>query len=149
MTAPNVTIKWCQKKARCRWCEQFVELGTPMVKVFFWNKGEDGNRKWNISHYYHFPECYAKQGLDYLNRNPYVPHARGRKTKLPEADRRKRFLLVRKFNELVQRRNNIKLPYPDSLAMEAQLTKRMVDTMLEITTVGGVPKSWVKKVITS
>ncbi len=146
MTIPNVIISWCQRAAQCRWCEQSITKGTPMVKVFFWNKGDDGSRRWNISLYYHFPDCYSKQGMDYLNRNPYVPKI-GRKNKPASEDRRKRFLLIRRFNELHQRKSRIVDNYPDSLLVEVELTKRMVDVMLEVAILGGVPKSWSEKLV--
>lgn len=145
MTIPNVIISWCRKQATCRWCDQPIKVGTPMVKVFFWNKGDDGSRRWNRSHYYHFPDCYSAQGLDYLNRNPYIPPDYGRKSKLSAEDRRKRFLLVRKFNELHQRKKRLGLAYPDDVAMEIQLSERMVEVMKEVAKLGGIPKSWTDK----
>jgi hypothetical protein len=145
MTAPNVIISWCKRRATCRWCEQVIEPGTPMVKVFFWNKGDDGSRKWNISHYYHFPDCYAAQGMDYLNRNPYTGYKSSKGSKLSREDRRKRFLLVRKFNELHQRKKRLGLTYPDNVAMEIQLNNRMIEIMKEMVSLGGIPKSWTDK----
>jgi len=146
MTVPNVTITWCRGNAKCKWCEQPISIGTPMVRVFFWNRGNEDSRKWNRQYCYHFPDCYSKQGMDYLNRNPYVPKPRKQRTLLSVENKRKRFLLIRKFNELSQRRGKIKDDYPDSLLLEANLTKRMVDIMLEVATVGGVPEAWAGKI---
>lgn len=150
MTVPNVTIVWCRKKATCKWCEQPIDIATAMVRVFFWNKGEDGNRKWNAQFCYHVvnqdgTHCWDEQGLDYLRRNPYVPHRRGRKPSLSVEDTRKRYLLVRKFHALSQRRKNMNHSYPDSLLVDERLTKQMVNIMMEIVPLGGVPKSWVEK----
>ena len=142
MTIPNVTMVWCQKKATCRWCEQPIEVATPMVRVFFWNKGQEDNRRWNVQHCYH-PECWIKQGLDYLNKNPYVP--KNKRIMLSKEDARKRFLLVRKFHALVQRKDNIKSEYPDNILTEARITNQMVEIMLEMALLGGVPKSWAEK----
>ena len=145
MTIPNVTITWCQRKAVCQWCEQPIEAGTALVKVFFWNKGDDGSRNWNTTQYYHFPACYSAQGLDYLSRNPYVAKHKGNVSKLSPEDRKKRYLLVRRFNELVQRKREIKLPYPNSVPLEMRLNDRMVEVMMEMASLGGIPKRWVEK----
>ena len=141
---PFVMMRWCRKSAHCRWCEKDVEVGTPLVAVVFWNKGNENSRRWNVYLYYH-PQCWVEQGLDYLNRNPFVPHVRGRKATLSEEDRRKRFLLVRRFHALGQRKNNIKAEFPDHLLREERLTKQMPDIILDVTNLGGVPKSWVEK----
>jgi len=152
MTIPNVTITWCRRKAKCRWCEQPIEIATPMVRVFFWNKGNIESRKWNSQNCYH-PECWIKQGLEYLEKNPFVYHKTDntRQTKvnnspLSEEDKRNRYLLVRRFNELAQRKNNIKTPYPDCLPIEANIIKNMTNIMMEVAVLGGVPKSWAAKI---
>lgn len=144
MTIPNVTMRWCRKKATCKWCGKPIEVGTPMVVVFFWNKGNKDSRRWNITQYYQ-PQCWVEQGLDYLNKNPFVPHKRGRVRVLSDKDARKRYLLVRKFHALEQRRKNIKVPYPDNLLAETKLTKQMADIMLDVANLGGVPKSWAER----
>ena len=144
MTVPNVLFVWCRKKATCKWCEQPIEISMAMVKVFYWNKGEDGNRKWNSQYCYH-PQHYIEQGMDYLNRNPYIPHVRGRKSKLSPEDRIKRLVLVKRFNRLCKRKDNINLGYPDNALVEAKLTKEMVEIMMDVVLVGGVPKSWATK----
>jgi len=146
MTIPNVTMRWCVKKSTCRWCDQSIDNGTPVVTVFFWNKGEDSgkwNRKWNVRFSYH-PQCWVDQGLDYLNRNPYIPQHREKKPTLCEEDRRKRFLLVRKFHKAEQMRKNSG-SYPDNLLAEVRLTEQMIGIMLEVAVLGGVPKSWAER----
>ena len=143
MTIPNVTMRWCNKKSTCKWCEQDIDNGTPVVTVFFWNRGEDGNRTWNVKFFFH-PQCWLDQGLDNLRRNPYVPQVRVKKPTLCEEDRRKRYLLVRQFHKAEQVRKNSG-KYPDFLLVEARLTQRMVDIMLEVATIGGVPKSWAER----
>jgi len=144
MTIPNVTMRWCRKKAICKWCEQPVEIGTPMVAVMFWNKGNKDNRSWNVQNCYH-PDCWVRQGLDYLERNPYVPHVRVRTLKLDPEVKKKRLVLMRQFHALNQRKNNIKVDYPDSLLVEQRLTRQMIDIMLDVANLGGIPKSWVEK----
>jgi len=145
LTIPNVTMRWCQNRAECKWCQQYIEPGQPLVAVLFWNRGSDG-RRWNTQQCYH-PQCWIEQGLDYLKRNPYVPYRQGRKgyTELSVEDKRKRFLLVRKFHALEQRRKNIRAEFPESLLVESMLTKQMAEIMLDVARLGGVPKSWVKK----
>ena len=143
MTIPNVTMRWCVKKSICKWCEQPIDNGTPMVSVVFWNRGNPESRKWNSYSKYH-PRCWVDQGLDYLSRNPYVPQIREHKPKLCEEDRRKRFLLVRKFHKAGQQRKNCG-SFPDNLLVESGLTQQMVDIMLEVATLGGVPKSWAER----
>jgi hypothetical protein len=137
-------MRWCRKQATCKWCDKPIEIGTPLVAVFFWNKGNENSRRWNVTLYYH-PQCWVDQGLDYLERNPFVPHRRGRVRTLSNEDARKRFLLVRRFHALEQRKRNIKAPYPDNLLVEERLTKQMVDVMLDVANLGGAPKSWSEK----
>ena len=143
MTIPNVTMVWCHKKATCKWCEQPIEVTSAMVRVFFWNKGGD-NRRWNVQLCFH-PECWVKQGMDYLNKNPYVPI--NKRITLSKEDARKRFLLIRRFNALVQRKNKIKSDYPDNMLVEIRLTNQMVEIMLDVAILGGVPKTWAEKII--
>jgi len=144
MTIPNVTMRWCRKQATCRWCEKPIEISTPIVAVMFWNKGNPDSRRWNVQICYH-PQCWVDQGLDYLSQNPFVPHVRGVKSKLSEEDRKKRYLLVRRFHALEQRKKNIKVGYPDDLLIDSRLTQQMVDIILDMVKVGGIPKSWVAK----
>lgn len=144
MTIPNVTMRWCAKKSTCKWCGLSIEKGTPVISIFFWNKGNPDSRKWNTNYSYH-PQCYIDQGMDYLNRNPYVSSYKGRRPVLSEEDRRKRFLLIRKFHALDQRRRNCNHSFPDSILTDIRLTEQMVEIMLELATVGGVPEAWAEK----
>ncbi len=98
MTIPNVVMRWCKKKAKCRWCEEDIELANPMVAVVFRNKMVESNRSWNTYLYYH-PDCWVKQGLDYLNRNPYVEQRRRSRTLLlSEEDRIHRRKLITNYH---------------------------------------------------
>ena len=144
MTIPNVTMRWCVKKSTCKWCDKYIDNGTPMVSVVFWNKGNIESRKWNSYSKYH-PQCWIDQGLDYLRRNPYVPQHREKKPTLSEEDGRKRFLLIRKFNWLVQVKRNCNHNFPDSVLTNINLTQQMIDIMLEVAVIGGVPKGWAEK----
>jgi len=144
MTIPNVTMRWCVRKSTCKWCGQPINNGTPVVTVFFWNKGSEDSRRWNTKFSYH-PQCWVNQGLDYLGRNPYVPQIREKKPTLCEEDRRKRYLLVRRFHKADQMMKNCNHSDPDSLLAEIRLTQQVIDIMLEVATVGGVPKSWAER----
>lgn len=145
MTVPNVYISWCQNKAKCRWCPEPIEAGTPMVTVFFWNKGNEERRSWNLKLHYH-PQCWIDQGLDYLKMNPYVSRkARKQNIKVsslsPER-KEHRVTLMRRKGSLEQRKRNLKSDYPDRVLAEARLDKQIAEIMVEIAGVGGIPPKW-------
>ncbi len=143
MSIPNVTFRWCQKQAECKWCEKPIEAATAMVAVFFWNKGDDG-RKWNNQYCYH-PECWIAQGYDYLERNPFVPSYTGKaKMQLTEEERRQRFLAVRRYNALLQRLN--KLDESSEPIKYLELECQMLDVVIEMNNLGGrIPKKWLAR----
>jgi len=142
MPIPNVTMRWAQNQATCQWCGQLVMPGSAMVAVFYWNKGADG-RRWNHQHCYH-PECWLKQGYDYLEKNPYSPYVRGRKKdNITEEQRKQRYLVTRRFHSLVQRRGNLSNGSKPLIAL--RLECQMADLILEMQKLGGVPKKWVEK----
>ncbi len=144
MTVPNVTICWCTKTAKCQWCEEQIEVSEPMVRVFFWNKGADG-RRWNGQIFFH-PQHWLDNGMDYLQRNPYIPHVR-KTSKLSPEDRAKRHKMVLKFNSLHQRKQNIRADYPDKLLVEERLDKQMHDLFLDMINMGGrIPGKWLEKI---
>jgi len=144
VTIPNVTMRWCQKAAKCRYdgCEQTIEPGEPMVAVFFWHKGSD-NRKWNIQLCFH-PQCWIKNGMEYLNHNPYVPHrSTGRKRLVVDEDtRRVRFLITRRYHALKQRLG--KLDNGSEPLKSLRIESQMMELIIEMQPVGGVPKRWLK-----
>ena len=142
---PNVTARWCQKQAKCWYdgCTEPITPGQAMVAVFFWRKGSD-SRKWNIQHCYH-AECWLRNGMDYLNRNPYVPHrSTGRKRlELSEEARRERFLIVRRYHALRQRLDQLDNGSEPIKAL--RIESLMMELFIEIQPVGGVPKSWLER----
>lgn len=144
---PNVCMVWCQKKAICGHCEKEIEVGAPMVTVFFWNKGND-NRRWNVKKYYH-PNCWIEQGLDYLKMNPYVPYRRGGNNKfdLTPEQKEKRKSILRKKASLEQRRRKLKSDYPDRILIEARIDSQIADLAVEIGGIGGIPKRWLNQLI--
>ena len=142
-TIPNVFMYWCQHKAKCRWCEQDVVAGTPVIQVYYWNKGNEDNRKWNIKRYYH-PQCWIDQGLDYLKMNPYVPYQRKPKSKLTDKQRELRYKLLRQKASIDQRKRGLKSEYPDRVLDEARLDEQVSKIMVQIAKVGGIPKKWLE-----
>ena len=146
MSIPNVTMRWCQKSAECKYdgCREQIEPGEAMVAVFFWNKGGD-NRRWNVQRCYH-PECWVKQGMEYLRMNPYVPkRSTGRKKlELDETDRRTRFLITRRYHALKQRLG--KLDNGSEPLKSLRIESQIMELILEIQPVGGVPKKWLESI---
>ena len=144
---PNVCMKWCRKPAYCKYCEKLIETATPMVVVFFWNRGDDNNRSFNVKLYFH-PVCWIKQGYDYLKLNPYTPGKvkRGFAPRLSPEDTIARNLLLRRYHRLKQRKRNLKTAMPDRILKEANLDIQMTDIMLDIAKVGGVPPAWVEAI---
>lgn len=138
---PNVCISWAQRKAQCQYCPEPVEAGTPLVTVFFWNKGQEDKRKWNVKQYFH-PDCWVANGLDYLKMNPYVPYARSRKLPLTTKQNKKRVLILKRKAALDQRKRNLKSGYPDRVLVEARIDRQIAELMVQIASVGGIPPTW-------
>ena len=138
---PNVYMSWCKRRAECKWCMRPITAGTPMVLVFFWNKGAQDGKKFNVKLYFH-PQCWVEQGLDYLKMNPYVPYIRSRKLELTVEEKKQRYILLRRKCSLDQRKRNL-ADTPDRTLTEARLNKEIAKLMLEIVKVGGIPKRWV------
>lgn len=140
MTIPNISISWCNRTAKCEWCPEQIDTGEPMVVAFYWNKGTDGNKGFNVKRYYH-PNCWVEQGLDYLKRNPYSPYIRKPKLELTPEQSQRRYRLLRRKAALDQRINGLK---DDShrLLAEARLMEKITIIMLEIASIGGIPRKW-------
>lgn len=112
-----------------------------MVKTKWWKKGCRVVQKC-----YH-PECWLKQGYDYLNSNPYIYKYRkcGRKSlKLTDEQRVIRKRLLVKMAKLNQRLAECsKLEDSDSkLVKVSQIMIKKEELRKEIEKYGGVPKSW-------
>jgi len=137
-TIPNVSIAWCHRVARCKWCENDIVAGTPMVSVFFWNKGNEEKRGWNSKYYYH-PDCWVSQGLDYLDRNPYVPYPGRKRVEMEPEMKSKRLKILRRKASLEQRRRNTEDPL-----MLAHIETQIAGLLPEIAEAGGIPKSWLE-----
>jgi len=143
VTIPNVTITWCVRKTKCKWCPEHIEGGQPLVTVFFWNKGSTEHKGFNTKQYYH-PQCWIGQGMDYLNRNPYVPYKRSRALPLTPEQTKQRGILLRRKCSLDQRRRNLRTNLPNHDLMEAKIARQVAELMLEIAPIGGIPKRWLE-----
>ena len=139
MTIPNVTITWCQHRAKCEWCPDNIITGTPIVTVFFWNKGGPDHKGFNIKRYYH-PDCWIAQGLDYLKMNPYVPYIRKKKLELTREQSKQRYSILRRKAAIDQRKR--KLNGQQNRMEEARLNTKIAELILEIAPIGGIPKKW-------
>ena len=142
MTIPNVTMTHCQRRAKCEWCPEYVEAGTPLVTVFFWNKGSEDHKGFNVKRYYH-PDCWVAQGLDYLAMNPYVPYIRKVKMELEPEQAKLRYVLLRRKASIDQRIRGLS-DTPNRLLIVARLNQKITDIMLEIAPIGGIPKRWLE-----
>lgn len=141
---PNVCMGWCQRQAICKWCEQPITVATPVVTVFYWNKGADG-RKWNVQHCYH-PQCWVDQGLDYLSMNPYVPAKQPKNDKLTQEQRRQRYLLLRKKAYLDQKKRRL-VDEPDNGLEILTIDADIAELAVEIAQVGGIPSRWLSQIL--
>ena len=140
MTVPNVTISWCNRTAKCEWCPTSIMAGKPMVVVFFWNKGSETHKGFNVKKYYH-PQCWIEQGLDYLGKNPYVPYIRKKRLELTPEQSKRRYILLRRKAAIDQRRRALE-NNPDRVILETVLDIKIIELMMEIAKVGGIPKKW-------
>jgi len=139
MTIPNVTMTHCQRQAQCDWCPDQIEPGTPLVTVFFWNKGTPDHKGFNTKKYYH-PNCWVAQGLDYLTLNPYVPYIRRYKLELTKEQSKLRYSILHRKSALDQRLRKLE-DNPNPLT-EAKLNQKIAELMIEIAPIGGIPKKW-------
>jgi len=144
MTIPNVTITWCQREAECKWCGFKVDAGTPIVNVFFWRKGSEDHKGFNLKVHFH-PDCWVAQGLDYLKLNPYIPYIRKKKLELTPEQAKQRYILLRRKAAIDQRIRNLNGNYPDRDLEEARLKLNITEIMLEIAPIGGIPKKWLNQ----
>jgi len=138
MTVPNVTITWCQRVAKCEFCPEDVVAGNPLVTVFFWNRGSLDHKGYNVKKYYH-PACWIAQGLDYLDRNPYVPYIRKQKLELTPEQSKERYSILKRKAAIDQRKRKLN---GSSAAALALLDRKIAELMLEIAPIGGIPKKW-------
>ncbi len=141
----NVRMSWCQRRAKCSFCPDPIEAGTPIVTVTFWKKGDD-DRKWNIKNYYH-PDHWVAQGLDYLKQNPYIPYQRHKETTLTKEQKSQRTQLLRRKSSIEQRRRNLKPDNPNHSLIVARMDRQIAEMMVEMTKIGGIPSKWLSQLV--
>lgn len=142
----DVWFTWNKRRAECCYCNQAIEVATPMIVTKLWRKGDAENRRINLTFYKHM-ECFMMEGMAHLIANPYTPgnNKRGPKSKLtPEQQVARRKLLLA-MGSLRQQLKKIKADYPDSLLNEARIRERMANLIVEASVLGGVPKSWLEE----
>ena len=143
MTVPNVTMTHCQRRAQCEYCPDLIDAGTPLVTVFFWNRGGPEHKGFNVKKYYH-PDCWIAQGLNYLKNNPYVPYQRKKKMELTPEQSAQRYIILKRKAAIDQRKRNLEGRENNITAMVA-LDIKIADLIIEIAPLGGVPSRWLNQ----
>lgn len=148
MPVPQVSIAWCRRSTECDECKRMIDVANPEVREFYWNKGKEGNRSFNVKRYYH-PSCWLAKGLDYLERNPYSPgeNKRGPKVDLSPEDRRKRHLLLREYAVYQHRKRHLVGDVATKALSEIRLDCQIASVIMAIGKVGGVPKRWIENLV--
>ena len=139
---PNSYMNWCRRKAKCRWCEKEIPVATPTVTTFYWNTRSGGS--WNVKQHYH-PDCWLKNCMDYLERNPYTPGLRrGPKVKFIQEDRKERLKLLQAKAALEQRKRRLlSLPEENSNKVKlGRIESKILNLYDKISRLGGIPKGW-------
>jgi len=143
MTIPNVCMVWCQRTAKCQFCEQVIVAGTPQVKAFYWNKGTPEHKGFNNTQYYH-PQCWVLQGLYYLEHNPYVPYTRNiGDDKLTAEQKAQRRVLLHHKSALDQRLRNLKSTGEKRIFHTLHISEEIGKIMEKILPLGGIPQKWI------
>lgn len=113
-----------------------------MVTVFFWNRGTEEHKGYNVKKYYH-PNCWIAQALDYLSKNPYVPYARKKKLELGPEQSKQRYSILKRKAAIDQRKRRLE-GTPNRIVGEAILDSKIAELIMEIAPIGGIPKKWLK-----
>jgi len=133
----DVWMKYCTRQARCKWCEEPILNGSPMVMVKIW-KGKEGiERKYTITLRFH-PDCWIKQAMANLDKEPPPT----RKLPLSEEDSKTRKRLIRKY---ATTKHRLKVALDGGNYTGYRIDKLMCklwDIRNQIELVGGVPKEW-------
>src|SRR3990167_10217610 len=147
----DVWISRVNKSVKCDYCGELIENGSPGVFGKLWKsyttEGTLEVRKWTRKFHWHAKRkrddqcCYLVQGLERMEKEPYV-EKRGRKTiVMPKEMRAQRRLLLCRRGRVMQRLR-------EEMAGEARvdliikLGTQLETLKEEILPLGGVPKSW-------
>jgi len=143
----RVWMTWCKRRATCKYCGEYIEVGTPMVKGVI-DKSQNPKMMITYKTYFH-PQCWVENGLAYLERNPYTPAARGRKrSNLSFVDNQKRRKILARFASYQQSLRKIVGDSPRDKAAKVRINNKVNGLVDEITKLGGVPVSWLGKIET-
>ena len=139
MPAAQVWFNWCQKRAKCSRCLQYIEAGEQIVYAKLPTQPYPRVLRRHI-------HCFIADNVDWLQRNPYYHHAgTGRpKLELSAVDRSmRRKLLVKGANtRLDMRVCSRKLPDTEAQLRIDRLSTKLALLAVELMEVGGVPKKF-------
>lgn len=143
-------IGTAKKTSKCHSCDEPIPHGTPVMQ------GKTKKRKgkpWPPVLRWH-PACWYESALKYLTdtkpERVQIVRSLGRpKMQLDEESRKARYLLVRRFNTFLYRRNQVEAELMASeelpegkLDQYRRLTENMLRVSQEIESVGGIPSNW-------
>lgn len=137
----QIWITWCRRQATCRYCELPIEVGNPLVR----GQSRQKAAEWKVKLFWH-PECWLKDGLQYLEQHPYSAKSQGRpKLQLDEDSKAARKKLITRRAQILynirEQLENGETELSESLLVEVS---KIVQFYREIEVLGGAPKSWQK-----
>ena len=136
-----IRMAWLRQKARCRWCSEVILAGQAVVRGMSWVT--DGDTKRHYLSIWH-PECWLKQGMDYLESHPYIPKQGGPgrpRLQLTVEQRIKRRSCTVMFAKLKMEKMQVLTAGTAQWHMP-QLEERGRQLMERMKGLGGVPRSW-------
>jgi hypothetical protein len=147
----DIWIGLCHKTAKCDGCGEDILPNTPAVFGRIWKSYDDamgGSKKWSKKLRWHARKditlqcCWVEQGLTYLTQNPYK-ETRGRKTLILSAEvkRQRQLIMLRRGRVMQQLREEMEI-LPTNTDRIIILGNKLEMLKDEISTKGGVPKSW-------
>ena len=137
----DIWVSWAKRKATCHYCSKPILARTPIIKGKMWKKMATAT-KWSIMFYWH-PECWLNQAYAYLEQHPFIPKRGRAKLVLDKDAKTKRLKLLRERARLIYRLKDIML-YGNNSDIEERILSRLLELVVEIEPLGGVPKSWDK-----
>jgi len=141
-------MTWCRRRAKCHFCEGFVEAGQPIVKGKLWMRSDGSTRRWCVRLYWH-PHCWVNEGLAYLETHPYQPANKGRPPlALSETAKNERLKLLRaraRTMQFIRQRLDGGASWTDPAVI--RLVEKLISLCDQIIPLGGMPKSWLKPIV--
>lgn len=139
MILPKITWTYARRRARCRWCGGDVTVGSPMIRITWW----DAKRGWSRRKIYH-KECYITSICDYFDNHPYVavvPSNAGRgrpKLDITDEQRSRRGRLLKLYHYHRERKKRLAWDDPQLEGIHT----RMRAIAIEMMKLGGIPRRW-------